>query len=110
MDVVPGSIGETHTSGISSFDPGLKGGEGLEHQVSHARAIRVPQSSLMLHMVTILPNGLKIPLRVLVDTGCEMCLIRSGLFSLNSLLLPEKVYPWLQPMVRLLSVDKKSAS
>ena len=53
----------------------------MENQVSHARAIRVPQSSLMLHMVTILPNGLKIPLRVLVDTGCEMCLIRSGLVS-----------------------------
>ena len=33
----------------------------------------------MIHMMTVMPNGLKLPLRVLIDTGCEMCLVRSGL-------------------------------
>ena len=54
---------------------GLQEGEQLGEHMANILAVKAPRSTLMLHMVTVLPNNLKIPLRVLVDTGCEMCLV-----------------------------------
>ena len=58
---------------------GLQEGEQLGEHLVNILAVKSPKSALMLHMVTLLPNNLKIPLRVLVDTGYEMCLVRTGL-------------------------------
>ena len=58
---------------------GLQEGEQLGEHLANILAVKTPKSSLMLQMVAILPGPLRIPLRVLLDTGCEMCLVRSGL-------------------------------
>ena len=57
----------------------LKDGETLHEHLTRVMAVEAPKSQLMLHMVSILPNGMKLPLKVLVDTGCEMNLVRMGL-------------------------------
>ena len=73
---------EDHNCANTSVDVGptvfaLREGETIEEHL--IRAVDCPKTSLMIHMVTIISNGLKLPLRVLIDTGCEMCLVRSGL-------------------------------
>ena len=73
---------EDHNCVNTSVDVGptvfaLREGETIEEHL--IRAVECPKTSLMIHMVTVMPNGLKLPLRVLIDTGCEMCLVRSGL-------------------------------
>ena len=57
----------------------MKDNETLTEHLSKVMAVETPKSQLLLHMVTILPNGMRLPLKVLVDTGCEVNLVRTGL-------------------------------
>ena len=43
------------------------------------RTVAQKKTSLILNMLTVFLDGLKIPLKELVDTGCELNLLRTGL-------------------------------
>ena len=73
----------------------LEDGETLEHHLK-VREIKVLKTSLMLPMLVIFPDGLKMPLRALVDTGCESTLVRMGL-------IPQQYFFQSQRGVRLIT-------
>ena len=58
-------------------------GKNFEEHIAHLRAIRHEYTSLILRVWSIQPDGTKVSLDALVDTGCEVNLIRSGLVPPN---------------------------
>ena len=57
----------------------LPEGVALNEHISRVRAIRTGKSSLILRMWVIQGNGEKVPMDALIDTGCEVNIIRTGL-------------------------------
>ena len=58
-------------------------GISVEEHISRLRAIRHEYISLILRVWSLQPDGTKVPLDALVDTGCEVNLIRAGLVPQN---------------------------
>ena len=56
----------------------LEEGETLKEHLK-VRGIRLLRTSLMIPMLFITPDGVKIPIKALVDPGCETNLVRKGL-------------------------------
>ena len=61
---------------------GIPEGESIEEHIAKVRMVgRVPRSALILPMYVHQSNGRVITLRALIDTGCELNLIRRGLVA-----------------------------
>ena len=72
-------------------------GKGLDEHIAHLRTIRHERTSLILRMWVVQGNGTMAPLDALVDTGCEVNLIRTGLVPPNTLRPPQCKYVWSLP-------------
>ena len=57
----------------------LPEGKELDEHIAHLRTIRSERTSLILRMWVVKGDGSKVSLDALVDTGCEVNLIRAGL-------------------------------
>ena len=79
----------------------LPEGKGLDEHIAHLRAIRSERTSLILRMWVVQGDGSKVPLDALVDTGCEVNLIRAGLVP------PENFTPS-QVRIRLVTANGSS--
>ena len=62
------------------------------------QGVKSHQKALILSMLVILPDGMKIPLKALVDTGCESNLVRKGL-------IPQKYFAKATKGVRFVAAN-----
>ena len=74
----------TSSSGVTSAcGPGiyaLQEGESLAEHHAQIRMIAKERKALVIPMITIFSDGLRLQLKVLIETGCEMNLVRPGIF------------------------------
>ena len=76
VDMIQG-VGETRMVNPEIF--GVPDGETIEEHIAKVRVVGLVQkSALILPMVVVQSDGKEVTLRALVDTGCEVNLVRKG--------------------------------